>query len=96
MADIFVKFNDEINEYLDAKLPDIQVDKKLEISAYLSSKVSTLVLDALYERDREWREQLKGRPTYKDVQKKIDEYKEELKSKAAFDTYWNKKENTND
>lgn len=61
---------EDLNTYLNAKFPDVDLTVKMETSEYISHRVSRFLQDALVERDKEWRQSLKSQQRHFD--KEID------------------------
>ena len=59
MAD-YNRLAEDLNTYLNAKFPDVDLDVKMEASEYISNRVTRFLQDALWERDKEWRQSLKS------------------------------------
>jgi hypothetical protein len=51
---VFTDYTKDVLEYLGSKLPDIPAATLMEIAEYLGNKSTILVMDAIYERDKEW------------------------------------------
>ena len=55
MADnMFTNFENDIQKYLIAKLPDVPVETSMEIGGYIGYKVTILANDIIRDRDKEW------------------------------------------
>ena len=51
---------EDLANYLEAKLPDVDIAVKMEAAEYISNRVFRFLQDALFERDRDWRQSLKS------------------------------------
>lgn len=51
---------EDLNTYLNAKLPDVAESTKMELSEYISNRLFRFLQDALWERDEEWRRAMKA------------------------------------
>lgn len=57
MTDKITTFEKDLNTYLDAKLPDIPADVKLDVSAFIANRTGNLLLDMIMDRDAYWRKE---------------------------------------
>lgn len=59
---IYRKYEEEILKYLASKIPDVPIHTTAEIAAHLANKTGILVADAIEERDRQWKNEIKKLP----------------------------------
>ena len=55
----YTDYAKDVETYLKSKAPDLPEHVIMEIGDYIAHKTSVLVADVIWERDREWRRQLK-------------------------------------
>lgn len=56
----------DINRYLSGKFPNAEEATAMEVSEYISNRVSRFLMGAIEERDREWRQSMKSQERHFD------------------------------
>ena len=58
--DVLIKYHDDVKAYISSKYPEIPEHVVLDILSYATGRMSVSVVDAVWERDREWRKHMDG------------------------------------